>query len=111
MDKEYAKLVAQEILASEKESGVTISKLSFVPDRQPTYCYDGTICFGWHLNASVRNVKWGFPFLLRMVSGRSFQVVEMDPSIYETFFKDKNWDIFDKDQVVVKNDTAYVVTY
>ncbi len=111
MDKEYAKLVVQEMLAREKETRVSISKLSFVPDENPTYCYDGTICYGWHLNASVRNVKWGFPFLLSMVSGRSFEVVAMDPSVYETFFKGKNWDSFDKDQVVVKNDTAYVVTY
>jgi len=110
MDRQYARLVIQEISSQEEKAGVTVSKLAFVPDKYPTYCYEGAICYDF-LNLSIRNVRWGFPYLLKMVSGRNGKVVEMDPSVYETFFKDKNWDNFDKEQVVVKNDTAYVVTY
>jgi hypothetical protein len=33
---------------------------------------------------------------------------EMDPAIYEKYFKGRNWDYFDADeQVVIQGDTVY----
>ncbi|MBI4688805.1 MAG: glucosyltransferase domain-containing protein, partial [Nitrospirae bacterium] len=109
MDNEYAKLIMQEIVMKEKESGNNVSRLSFVPDAFPTLCYKDVICWG-NLNVSARlkpNAEgcegcehWSFPNLLRMNSGRSFEVVPMDPAVYEIFFKDRDWDHFSSEQIV-----------
>lgn len=110
MDDEYAKLIINEIASKEKKSDIVVSKIGFKFDKYPSWCYKGVICYG-NLNISARAESWSFPALLRMNSGRNFEVVKMDSAVFEHFFKDKNWDSFSSEQVIVKNDTAYIAIF
>lgn len=43
------------------------------------------------------------------VSGRRFEVINFEPSIYENYFAEKNWDIISEEQIICIGDMAYIV--
>ncbi|MBQ1290322.1 MAG: hypothetical protein IIY28_03140, partial [Lachnospiraceae bacterium] len=43
---------------------------------------------------------------------KHFEKKEMDPAVFDEYFKDKNWDAFDAhEQIVIKDDTAYICVF
>jgi len=110
MDNENAKMISAEIVKQEKKTGVQVVKLAFVNDAQPKWCYDDTICYG-NINVRAHVVAWAFPSLLRLNTGRAYEVTRMDDTVYAEQFKGRNWNYFSEDQVVVVKDTAYVAIF
>lgn len=48
---------------------------------------------------------------LNYYTGRKLETVQMDEDIYNTYFKDKDWDKLDKEQFVFKGDTVFYCVY
>jgi hypothetical protein len=108
LDRQIAEAVNQKILRYEKETGQTVSQIAFRHDKAPTLCYPGLVCYG---NFRAMGRDWTIIPIMTIVSGRHFAEASMPDQIYDTFFKDKNWDIFSDEQIEMKGDTLYLMLY
>lgn len=106
LDKVYINMVYEEIVKYENEAGILVTKLAVVRDADAPFSYEGISYVSDQINeralGTVPNT------LIRVVSGKEFEAIEMPQSIYEQYFKDKNWDYFDlEEQLVIEGNTAY----
>jgi len=108
LDKEIARMVYQEILQYEKETGNTVRRIAFRHDEEPTLCYPGLICYG---NFRAMGRDWTIVPLISLVSGRSFIEASMPDSVYDIFFKGKNWNLYSKEQIMLQGDTLNLMLY
>ena len=108
LDKEIAKMICLEIMQHEKETGNTIKKIAAHRDESPTLCYPGLVCYG-NFRAMGEN-ELVVP-IISIVSGRSFNRANMPDDIYNSFFKGKDWNLFNKEQIMFQGDTLYLMLY
>lgn len=113
IDREIITNMYDRIMNYEQQYGVKIKKVSIQNDINPTYGYYGSvnyILFDTNVRAPV--VSWASVNALNYISGRSFEAVEMDPNIYQSKFKDKDWNYFKpEEQMLFMNDTVYIMSY
>jgi hypothetical protein len=109
LDLTYGHMVYNKVLNYEQETGTQITKFAVVNDTNSPHTYDEVEYKRDQINERVLSIE---PYCLFMyISGRNdteIVRVDMDPQIYDTYFKDKNWDYFDPEQqVIIKGDTVY----
>ncbi len=109
-DHKEASWIISEITSRENESGVRVSKVAFVFDDYPVWAYDGIRAYG-DMNVRALTKPWAQIPLLEFVSGRKFIPVDMNLNVYDKYFKGKNWNHLDSEQIVVVNDVAYIAIY
>lgn len=106
LDKLYASMAYEKIKEYEEQTGITVRKLAVVNDTNCPLSYDNVYYKTHQTNERTLGVVTNT--LMNVVSGRDFEKIDMDEQIYETYFKDKNWDYFDAEQqLVIVGDTAY----
>ena len=106
LDKVYADMLCEEIAKYEEESGITVLKIAIVRDADAPFSYE---CISYASDQINERALGTVPIsLINVVTGREFEKIEMPESVYEQYFKDRNWDKFDlKEQLVIEGDTAY----
>lgn len=109
LDLTYGRMVYNEVLDYEQETGTKVTKIAVVNDTNSPHTYDEVEYKRDQINERVLSIE---PYCLFMyVSGRNITEivrVDMDLQIYDTCFKGKNWDYFDPEQqVLIKGDTLY----
>lgn len=113
LDRSYANQVLDAIEAYEEETGVEIHTLSFRNDERSlpafpeVYYYKGAIntrLFGQTAYSLVETIAGE--------RGRSFELVDMEPEIYEEYFAGYDWQELDlEEQVVIIGDTFYMCVF
>lgn len=63
------------------------------------------------LNISARSEKMSCSHLLKYYLHRNFNFIEPDENIYNNYFKNKNWTLFNLDQIVIKGNTLHWYIY
>ena len=106
LDKTYAMMVYEKITEYEEETGETVKKIAVVNDIDCPFSYNNVHYKTDQINeralGTVSNT------LVNVVTGRYFEKVPMDETVYQTYFAGKNWDYFDaSEQLVIIGDTAY----
>ena len=106
LDKTYAMMVYEKIVEYEEETGQEVKKLAVANDIDCPFSYNNVYYKTDQINeralGTVSNT------MVNIVSGREFEKVPMDETVYQTYFGDQNWDYFDaSEQLVIIGDTAY----
>jgi hypothetical protein len=108
IDMEIATNVYADVLRYEKESGHTVTKIAFRNDDSPTMYYPGLVCYG---NFRAMGRSWTIVPLMSIVSGREFSRPGMSDEAHDELFGNANWDVFSGEQIVIRDDTLYLMLY
>ena len=95
--------------AYEKETGNTITKIATYKN-EPQGTYPGIFISG-DINLKAMCPDWSRIDYLEYYFNRTLEEVEKSEEIYNTYFKDKTWKFFDKEQVVLKDDVMHIYVY
>ncbi len=110
IDKTEITFMIREIHTYEEHTGKVVSNISFTSDKYITYGYKGLVT-SKDLNIRAMAKSWARASSIKFITGREFNTVKMPDNIYNKYFKDKDWNKFDKDQIVIIEDTAYIAIY
>ena len=120
LDSLYAERIFDTIEAYEEETGIIVDKIAPTNDTDSSPFYDQVhFCRGAVNRRCYSYYTWTFlqycayeTNLAGKLSGRSFERVSMDESIYKEYFEGKNWDYFDAEkQIVIRGDTVYICVF
>ena len=105
LDEVYANMVYQEIMEYEEETGILVTKMAVIDDAYAPDSYEEVNYAADQINE--RTLGTVTNSLITVVTGRKFEIVEMNEKIYKEYFENKNWDYFDlEEQIVFENDTG-----
>lgn len=106
LDEVYVKMMYQEVLNYEKETGTAVKKIVVCKDANAPDSYSEV---GYHEHQiNERTLGTATNSLIGQVTGRYFEKVDGEQEIYDQHFKGKNWDYIDlKEQLVFVDDTVY----
>lgn len=110
LDITYTQIVYEKIMEYEKASGQTVRKLAVTKDTNCPFSYEEVKYKTDQINERALGTVTNT--LMNVVSKRTFEKVEMDETVNQTYFAGKNWDYFDVyEQLVIQGDTAYWVIF
>lgn len=107
-----ARGVLNTIREYEEETGQTVKYIAAAPDTESPMYYNEVYYKRDAVND--RNYRVVTYTLIEYVASpeKHFEKKEMDPAVFDEYFKDKNWDAFDAhEQIVIKDDTAYICVF
>ncbi len=93
----------------EKETGNTITKIATYK-KEPQGTYPGLFISG-DINIKAMCPDWSRIDYLEYYFKRTLEEVEKSEEIFNKYFKDKDWEFFDKEQVVLKDDVMHIYVY
>jgi len=108
-DEKEVNLIGKYIKEYEQESGNEITKLSFYKDKDSHYSHKGAICLGINLKSFMTD--WSDLNSVNVYLKTSYQKVENDALIYDTYFKDLKADSFNKNQLVFVDNILHIYVY
>lgn len=110
LDKTYAMMLYEKIVEYEEETGQEVKKLAVVNDIDCPFSYNNVYYKTDQINERALGIIPNT--LVNIVSGRNFEKIPMDETVFQTYFADQNWDYFDaSEQLVIIGDTAYWVIF
>ena len=111
LDMIYAENVLKIITEYETETGSEVKYISPAPDADFKKHYEEV----YYKREAVNERLYGTSAysLIEYISRpeRHFEKKEMDSKTYKELFQNKNWTGFDKEQVVIRGDTAYICVF
>lgn len=110
MDKQIAIQICHQITDYERETGMEVRKVSFKNDPTLTYV-NPEIFASYDMNPRAFVVPWARLGIIEINLNRMLEEVDMPDQIYEDYFKDKDWNVFEEEQVKIIGDTAYIMVY
>ncbi len=108
-DVRYIKEVNAKISLYENESKIKVKKIYYAYDTDSAYYYS----FGHNngVNIRVMAVDWGFSCAFNVYSDNKYKLIKMNNNDYQKYFKNKNYDYFDKKQLRFVDDKLYLLIY
>lgn len=108
-DVSYINSVVQRIGWYEAESDKTVKTIYYAPDTDVSYYYS----FGNANGANIRllAVNWALDCAFPVYTDNQYEFKPMSDEDYNKYFKGKNYDKFDKKQLVFEDDTLYLLLY
>lgn len=112
LDQEYASMINQEIEKYENQNNIKVKYIAAENDTKPTYNYKNIGYSIYDTNIRAFITPWANVNMINYFSGKNYIKVPMDSTIYEKYFKGKNWNEFSKDeQFIFVGDTLYLILY
>lgn len=106
LDEAYVKMLYEEIVKYEDETGIEVKKLAVMKDSYAPSSYAQVSYVSGQINE--RTIDAVPVSALKVITGKNLEKSEMPKDIKEKYFKDKDWDYFDlTEQLVIEGDTAY----
>ena len=93
----------------EEQTGNKITQVSMYEDEKSNFTYNGIFATG-DMNIKCYSTDWSAIEILKYYSKKDLRLVEKDKKI-EQEFKAKNWDKFDLEQIVFKENTINICNY
>ncbi len=109
IDKQVSLEINQEILNYEKETGNTIDTIAIYRDKTPQYVYPELKASG-DINIKAYSADWCVSRILKLYTGREFNVVESNQEIKEQF-EQKSWDYFSEEQIIFENNVMHLCVF
>ena len=112
LDKDYALNVSTKIKDYEKKTGNRIDKIAIREDSKPQEKYRSTRYYNNQLGRRIMNVDYANYQMINYLGGLNLQSTKFSDSVYNKYFKNKNWDTENlEQQLIFIKDTAYLVLY
>ena len=89
----------------EEETGTKVTKISIYLDKSHAYTYPEIFASG-DINVSGFGPDWSDAEMINYYNGINLEKIENDEEIQKSF-SEKDWNNFDKDQVIIKGDTIH----
>lgn len=108
-DVKYINSITERINWYEAESGNDVKTIYYASDTSVNYYYS----FGNANGANIRllAVDWALDCAFPVYTYDKYEFKKMSDEDYEKYFKDKNYDEFDRAQLVFEGDTLYLLLY
>ncbi|MGN1270789.1 MAG: glucosyltransferase domain-containing protein [Clostridia bacterium] len=107
---EECKTINEYITDYEKQTGNTIENIAVYNDKSPTYYYYSIKNYS-ALMIRPLAVEWGDNGAISFWTKRTLKEVEPNIEIYEKNFKNKDWNILNKEQFVFEENTMHYCIY
>lgn len=102
--------IQKKVAEYEKETGNQITKVAVYKQNGNSGSYPELWISG-DINVKATAPDWSRMDYLRYYLDRNLEQVEEDKDIYDLYFKNKNWEIFDIEQVILIKDTLHFCMY
>lgn len=109
MDKQITLEINQEILNYEEETGNTVDTIAIYRDKTPQYVYPELRASG-DINIKAYSADWCVSRILKLYTGREFNIVEGNQEIKEQF-EQKSWDYFSEEQIIFENNVMHLCVF
>jgi len=111
-DRGYIAAIQGAIQDYERNYGVEIQNIATCKDNNFQYVYPDVKYARYDTNTKCFCVDWGDVTALNYYTGRNYQKVEMDESIYHSFFEGRDWNSFNAlEQIIFQGNTVYICFY
>lgn len=110
IDRNIAILIDDKISDYEKENNVKINNIAVDFDENPNYYYHGSRTYRCVSYRSLAT-DWEVANVLKTFAGRNLNKIELPEEIHEKYFKGKDWNYYDEEQLVFIGDTVYLCVY
>ena len=100
--------IANKVKKYEKETGNKISKIEIYQDLSPSYTYDN-IFVTKDLNIKAYATDWSTKGILEYYLKRNLEKLKSEENIEK--FQNKNWNEFNEEQIILKNDVLILCRY
>lgn len=110
LDRNIAMSILNEIDKYEKESNITIKKIGIDYDTNLKFYYEGSDVHRC-LNLKSLATDWAIEPILEVYGNRKLEGVEVPKAVHDKYFAGKDWDCYDKEQLVFVDDTLYICIY
>lgn len=110
LDKKEALKVNEYMLEYEKNNNIEIKNIAITYDKNVTWCYNELKHKSLYTHRALM-IWWCNVDTINYYTNRNLQKVQMKAEIYNTYFKDKDWDKLEKEQFVFEGDTMYYCVY
>ncbi len=109
-DIKYIETINQEIKQYENKSHNKVKEIYIAKDLSVAYYYENFVA---HNGANIRllAVDWAMNCAFPVYTENKYIFKKMSTKDYEKYFKGKNYDEFDKKQLVFDNDKLYLLLY
>lgn len=108
-DKNITSQIIKEMESYEKRTGNIINQISWYQDEKANYTYNGIFVTS-DMNVKSYSSDWSTVEILKYYLKRNIKLVEKDKNLAE-FFKNKNWDEFNVEQVVFDKNKMNLCNY
>lgn len=109
IDKEVTLQIIKEINKYEKETGKAISKIAIYQDKEMRYTYNDIFVTG-DMNVKAYSSDWATKSILQYYLHRELENAPKNDEL-ELKFKQHNWDEFNNEQLIFKDDTLHICCY
>jgi len=101
--------IIEQINNYEKQSKNTITEISWYQDEKPNYTYEGIFATG-DMNVKSYSSDWSTVEILKYYTKKNIMLVKKDEKL-SADFKRKNWEEFDKSQIVFEKNRMHLCNY
>lgn len=109
MDKTVSLQINTMILEYEEQSGNKIDSIALYKDHNTLEYYQNLNATG-DINIRAYCADWCIMPILKLYTNKQYKFVEQDMNLKEKF-KNTNWDCFDKEQVIFKNNVMHLCIF
>lgn len=109
LDKQLTFEIINQINQYEKNTGNIIKRIAIYQDKNITYSYNDIFVTG-DMNVRAYSADWATKAILEYYLGRKLEFIDSNSDISKKF-KNQDWNIFDKDQLIFENDTLSLCCY
>lgn len=109
MDKEVSMQIKELMIDYEKETGTNIENIAIYYDKNSSYTYNGLFVSG-DINTKGYVPDWCVDKVLQYYVKPELNVVNKDSEI-EAYFKEYDWNYFNKEQVIFKDNTMHICVF
>ncbi|MCI8352150.1 MAG: hypothetical protein HFJ58_00740 [Clostridia bacterium] len=110
MDNYTIMQIQEKIESYEKETNNRVSKISFYEGNSKKYTYPKLFVNG-DTNIKAFYPEWSRLNALNYYLNRKLENVENDEKIEEHYFKDKIWEYYNDEQIIIEGDTVHMFIY
>lgn len=110
LDKEETLKVNEYMLEYEQNNNIEIKNIAIAYDKNVTWCYNELKHKSLYTHRALM-IWWCNVDTINYYTNRNLQNVQMKAEIYDTYFKDKDWDKLEKEQFIFEGDTMYYCVY
>ena len=108
-DEQITMQIIEQINNYETQTENKIKNVAVYQDEKPNYTYEGIFATG-DMNIKCYSTDWSTIEILKYYSKRDFKMTERDKKI-EQDFKKQNWDDFNTNQIIFKENTINICNY
>lgn len=110
LDRYEAIFIGNKLWQYEEETGNKVTKMALYWDKNVTGNAPETVGYG-AVNERAFCNEWAAPMALQCLDGTVLRQTETSDKVYEKYFKDKDWNYIEEDQMVIIGDTLHLCAY